>query len=196
VTAKATAIICALLAASILGISTLTSRIRAQESAIAALQQETEKLQRPNEESQRLEPIAVDRAEIERLRRETAILLKLRNEVGMYQHSSAEPAELPSAKAEIVAQLLNERERILAEEQEIHQLSDRATCIKNLEAIAAAKARWAADNAAEKGFPVVMERLINYLPPHSAPVCPAGGHYSVNRIGAPPVCSVEGHSIP
>jgi hypothetical protein len=65
-----------------------------------------------------------------------------------------------------------------------------------LESIAAAKARWAGNNAVEKGFPVVMESLVNYLPDSAAPACPAGGHYSVNRIGSPPVCSVEGHSIP
>jgi hypothetical protein len=196
VTAKATAIIGVLLAASLLAISTLTSRIRAQETSIAALQQETEKLQRLNEVNQRLKLTEMDPSEMDRLHRETAILLKLRNEVGIFQRSSAEPKELPSAKAEIVARLLDERDQILAEEQQIHQLSDRATCIKNLEGIAAAKARWATDNAAEKGLPVVMESLFNYLPDHTAPACPAGGHYSVNRIGAPPVCSVEGHTIP
>jgi hypothetical protein len=195
-TVRAIAAICALLAAALVGIGTLSNRIRAQETAIATLQEQKEKLQRLNGENQSDRSVVIDPNEMDRLRRETSLLLKLRNEIGMYQRSSSEPAELPAAKAELVARLLDEREQLAAEEKQIQQLSERAACLKTLEAIAVAKAGWAAHNAAEKGLPVMMENLVDYLPGRVIPVCPAAGHYSVNRIGAAPVCSIEGHSIP
>jgi hypothetical protein len=42
---------------------------------------------------------------------------------------------------------------------------------------------------------VTMEALAQYLT-NGLPACPDGGHYSVNRVGAPPACSLPGHSIP
>src|ERR1041385_3553374 len=124
-TIRAFAVVCVLVVISILAISTLAHKIRVQETAIAALQQEKETFQRLNDENERVKSASVDPAEVERLRRETAILLKLRNEVGMYERSSTEPLEVPSAKAEVVARLLNEREQIVAEERQIRKLSDR-----------------------------------------------------------------------
>jgi len=160
------------------------------------LHQDREKLQKLNIENLRLKSIVIDPAEMERLRRETAILLKLRNEFGTLTQSNGDSAALKASTEDNIEKLLVEREQILDEEQQIRQLSDRATCIKNLEQIALAKVRWAKDNAAEKDLPVVMETLIGYLPEHAIPVCPAGGHYSVNRTGAAPGCSIDGHSIP
>ena len=61
--------------------------------------------------------------------------------------------------------------------------------------INAAKEQWAARNAAEKGLPVTMDDLLDFLPGRAVPVCPSGGHYYVNRIGAAPVCTVAGHTI-
>jgi hypothetical protein len=146
-------------------------------------------------ENQRLKSVVIDSSEIERLRRETALLLKLRNEFAGLSQSNGDLAALQPSGEENIQKLLQEREEILGEEQQIHQLSDRAACIKNLEQIAAAKLRWAEDNAAEKGLPVVIENFVNYLPGRAIPVCPSGGHYSVNRIGAAPACSIEDHSI-
>jgi hypothetical protein len=46
-----------------------------------------------------------------------------------------------------------------------------------------------------KGETVTMEDLAPFFP-NGIPVCPDGGHYSVNRVGSPPSCSISGHSIP
>jgi len=83
----------------------------------------------------------------------------------------------------------------VGEERQVQALLDRATCLKNLEQIAAAKEQWAARNEAEKGLPVTIDDLLYFLPGRTASVCPSGGHYYVNRIGAAPVCSVPGHTI-
>ncbi len=193
---KGKLLICLFLGLSIAGIGVLSAKIRAQEAAFESLRQDREKFQKLNLENLRLKSIVIDPAEMERLRRETAILLKLRNEIGKLTQSNADSAALQPSTEDSIQGLLAEREEILGEEQQIHQLSDRAACIKNLEHLASAKVRWAQDNAAEKGLPVVMDNLIPYLPQRAVPVCPAGGHYSVNRIGAAPGCSIEGHSIP
>lgn len=179
-------------ALSIAAIGLLSSKIRAQEVAFEQLRHEGTRLQRLETENVRLRSVVIDPGEIERLRRETAVLLKLRNEFGKLTSSNQDSTVLQASMEE----LLGEREEILAEEKEIHQLSERAACIKNLEQIASAKKRWASDNAAERGLPVVLESLMDYLPGKAAPVCPSGGHYSVNRLGAPPACSIEGHAVP
>jgi hypothetical protein len=189
-------LVCLLFALSIAGIGNLSAKKRAQEVAFERLHQEREKLQKLSDENLRLKSVVIDPAEIERLRRATAILLKLRNEFGTLTQSKGDSAAPRASTEDNIEKLLVEREQILDEEQQIHQLSDRATCIKNLEQIALAKVRWAKDKEAEKGLPVVMETLIDYLPERAIPVCPAGGHYSVNRTGAAPGCSIEGHSIP
>ncbi len=190
---KAKLLLCLLFALSIAGIGALSLKIWAQETAFEHLRQDREKLEQLNLDKLRLKSIVIDPVEIERLRRETAVLLKLRNEFGKLTQSNADSA--PETE-ETIEKLLLEREQLLSEEQQVHQLSERATCLKNLELLASAKARWAEDNAAEKGLPVLMENLAPYLPEHTVPVCPDGGHYSVNRIGAAPGCSIEGHSIP
>jgi hypothetical protein len=185
-----------LFAFSIAGVGVLSAKMRAQEIAFERLSQDRGKLRQLQGENVRLQSAVVDPIEVERLRRETAVLLKLRNEFGKLMNSSAESAALETSAEKNIEKLLEEREEILVEEEQIHQLSARATCIKNLEQIASAKARWGEDNAAESGLPVTMANLVDYLPGHTVPVCPTGGHYSVNRTGAVPVCSVEGHSIP
>lgn len=178
------------------GIVGLSFGIRGQKTSLERLLQEREKLQQLTIENQRLQSITIDSAEMERLRRETTVLLKLRNEFAQLLRANADSGASPGPLDDAINRLLQEREQILSEEQEIRKLSERAACIKNLEQIASAKARWASENAAENGLPVTMDKLLDYFPEHTIPVCPAGGHYSVNRIGAAPVCSIEGHAIP
>ncbi len=184
-----------LIGVSVAGIVTLSFKAEAQKSAFRELQGQRAALQQAATDKDRLKSISIDPAEMERLRRETAVLLRLRNEYNKLSRDggdSVQDARTPDA----LQKVLDEREDILNEEHDIQRLSDRAACIKTLELIAVAKERWASDNAAEKGLPVTMDNLMDYVPEHVLPVCPAGGHYSVNRIGAAPVCSVGGHSIP
>ncbi|HSU54952.1 MAG TPA: hypothetical protein VLT36_12915 [Candidatus Dormibacteraeota bacterium] len=190
------ATLCALLITSLVGIGLLSFKLTAQKAELQGLLEGKATLQHLERENERLGSIRIDPVEAQRLRRETAVLLKLRNEFATL--SRAMPAAGPaSAETEqAIEKLWEEREQILDEEKEIRVLSDRAVCIKNLEAIAAAKSKWAADNGAEAGLPVTMENLAGYLPEKPTPICPSGGHYSVNRTGAAPGCSVEGHAIP
>jgi hypothetical protein len=188
--------VCSSFVLSLVGIGTLSAKMHSQEVAFERLRQDHDRLEKLKVENQHLEGVVIDSAEMERLRRETLVLLKLRNEYSQLTQSNGNSFALHASTEQNVQKLLEEREELIGEEQQIHQLSNRATCIKNLEQIASAKVRWAEVNAAEKGLPVVIESLIDYFPEHIVPVCPAGGHYSVNRIGATPGCSVGGHSIP
>ena len=190
------AALCLLLGISITGIGFFSKKTSEQEAVLARLRQDKEKLQKLISDNERLKGLKVDPVEMERLRGETGILLKLRNEFSTLARSKVDSNAVPPSTEASIAALLQQREEILGEEQTIREMSDRAACIKNLEHIAAAKARWAADNAAEKGMPVVMENLLPYLPEQTAPLCPAGGHYSVNRTAAPPECSMDGHAVP
>ena len=166
---------CVILAASLAGTAVLSLKMRGQNAALEQLRQKRQKLEELSLENRRLKSIVIDPIEMERLRRETAILLKLRNEFGQLSQPSDKSS--PSAQNGI-DKLLQERAELISEEQGLRNLSESATCISNLQAIVLAKTRWASENAAETGLPVTIEKLLAYLPGHTAPVCPAGGHYS------------------
>lgn len=193
---KGTVLLCVLLGVSLVAIAVLSNRIRAQDTLLQDLRRQRETVQQLNRENEALRNIVVDTAEIDRLRADTPLLLKLRNQYGMLSRDLSEPTPPASAHATEVNQLIEQREELLNEERQIQNLSDRAVCIRNLEQIAAAKAKWMTANDAENGFPVRMEDLIPYLPDHKIPVCPDAGHYSVNRTGAAPACSIPGHAVP
>jgi type II secretory pathway pseudopilin PulG len=67
-----------------------------------------------------------------------------------------------------------------------------AACVRNLDAIATACRRFAAERG---GFPKSLAHLVpDYLP--AAPACPAGGTYTLGTPeGDPPTCSIPGHRL-
>ena len=175
------------------GIGILSGKMRGQDTLFERLRGDKDELDRLRAENQRLKSFSVDSGELQQLRDEASNLLRLRNKQGRPSGANATFKTVPMAEA--TGELLEEREEILGEERQVQALLDRATCLKNLEQINVAKEQWAARNAAEKGLPVTMDDLLGYLPGRAVPVCPSGGHYFVNRIGAAPVCTVPGHTI-
>ena len=70
------------------------------------------------------------------------------------------------------------------------QKNQAARCAQNLDAIAEACKKYAADR---DGYP---SGLVDLVPVYleSVPACPAGGAYSLGTAeGVPPACSVPGH---
>jgi len=182
-----------LLGLAIGGIGILSVKMRGQDALFERLRGDKDELDRLRTENQRLKSLSVDSGDLQQLRDEASNLLRLRNEQRRPFDANATFKTVPTAEA--TEELLEERDEILGEKRQVQVLLDRATCLKNLEQINAAKEQWAARNAAEKGLPVTMDDLLDFLPGRTVPVCPSGGHYYVNRIGAAPVCTVAGHTI-
>jgi hypothetical protein len=139
-----------------------------------------------------LEGLSVDEAELARLRNENADLPILRNQVQQLRDSiKAKDSQEPPAVQELRAQ----NQDLQDEKQALQELNNRASCIKNLQQIDQAKTEFVEENKMLKGEAVTVDNVARFLP-NGMPVCPNGGHYSVNRVGAPPACSIPGHSIP
>jgi hypothetical protein len=73
------------------------------------------------------------------------------------------------------------------------------TCINNLRIIDGAKQQWALENSKTADAIPTEKDLGPYLPKgmtFDTLKCPASGVYSLNKIGAPPTCSIPTHAIP
>jgi prepilin-type N-terminal cleavage/methylation domain-containing protein len=69
-------------------------------------------------------------------------------------------------------------------------------CIENLSQIESAKQIWGVENAKKDGdVPVESELIGPTLYMKADPICPAGGTYSFNAIGANASCTIDGHSL-
>jgi len=78
---------------------------------------------------------------------------------------------------------------------EARRMARTNACISNLRLIDAAKEQWALVNRKEDGASVSLSDLVDtYI--RWTPVCPAGGKYTLNRIGIDPTCNVPGHELP
>jgi prepilin-type N-terminal cleavage/methylation domain-containing protein len=69
-------------------------------------------------------------------------------------------------------------------------------CIENLSQIESAKQIWGVENAKKDGDVPVITELVgpnSYM--KSDPLCPGGGTYSLNAIGANASCTIVGHSL-
>ncbi len=69
-------------------------------------------------------------------------------------------------------------------------------CIENLSQIESAKQIWGVENAKKDGdVPAQTELIGPSLYMKIDPICPAGGTYSLNGIGANATCTIDGHSL-
>jgi hypothetical protein len=72
-------------------------------------------------------------------------------------------------------------------------------CINNLRQIDGAKNEWALENSKTNGTPVTAADIKPYLKLDARgnlPKCPAGGTYTIGKVGEPPTCSVPEHKLP
>jgi prepilin-type N-terminal cleavage/methylation domain-containing protein len=69
-------------------------------------------------------------------------------------------------------------------------------CIENLSQIESAKQIWGVEHAKKDGdIPANNELIGASLYMKKDPICPAGGTYSLNGIGANASCNIDGHSL-
>jgi hypothetical protein len=143
--------------------------------------------------------------ELARLRKENEDLLRLRNEVRQLKDGKQQLAkQLQAAQQAIPSQqqqqemqkAMAEVQQLRAHAQQMQQTNLAAVCVSNLRQIEAAKQQWALENNRPAGSVVGTQDVAPYLPTKTFPLCPAGGVYTINTIGANPSCNIPGHIIP
>jgi hypothetical protein len=75
----------------------------------------------------------------------------------------------------------------------------RNACINNLRQIDAAKQQWALENGKKTGDAVTEADIKPYIKldaDGNLPKCPAGGTYTIGKVGENPTCSIPGHELP
>jgi hypothetical protein len=68
-------------------------------------------------------------------------------------------------------------------------------CINNLRQIDGAIEQWALESRKTTNDAIVVREVAKYVKGQDLPKCPSGGIYSVGKFGAPPQCSVPGHTV-
>ena len=198
-----------------------------KDAELAGLRAELQKAQdqRAQVEQAKTDEAATQSSEIERLHKDNAELLRLRNEVRQLrddaqqltkqaqtaqadaQRAQAQATQTALASAQLqqqqkLAQV--ENQRLLTIGQQVPPgalVTQRNTCINNLRQIDAAKQQWALQYNRPAGSPVAAVDVAAYLRsadpnlPGSIPTCPAGGVYTLNPIGISPTCSIPGHAL-
>ena len=179
--------------------------------------QEVEKLRADNEE---LRKLPNQQAEIDRLTKDNKELIRLRGEVQQLRtlakqkdvelnKAQASGAQAMRTQEQIVAQLKKDREDLIAAQEaarnQVQQgdpnapLSEparqAAACINQLRQIAGAKHMWALENKKGAEDVPTAADITPYLPKNATFNCPNGGTYQINAVGAPPTCSIPGHSL-
>ena len=69
-----------------------------------------------------------------------------------------------------------------------------SACINNLRILDSAKEQYAIQMGAVSGAAITSADISDFLKENTMPVCPAAGVYTLNNIGALPVCSLSGAS--
>ena len=75
------------------------------------------------------------------------------------------------------------------------QTSQQNACISNLRLIDGAKKQWALEMKKTDSDIPARADVEPYLRKNQLPPCPAGGTYTLNRVGVLPECSVAGHGL-
>jgi competence protein ComGC len=76
------------------------------------------------------------------------------------------------------------------------EATQKRICLNNLKRIGGAKEVWALRNNKDTNSTPTMQDLTPFLTGNIATLrCPAGGTYSINRVGVPPSCSIASHDL-
>ena len=186
-----------------------------KDAELAALRQDSQQLQQLRAELEETKKVRTEAQsdELTRLRKDNEDLLRLRNEVGQLRKAKQELAAQVQT-AQVQAQGAQDQVEALratpaqapapgqpkpaAQTPQTPEQQQAVVCINTLRKISAAKQQWALDNHKPANTLLRAVDLAPYLglPPDTLPACPAGGVYTLNLVGIPPVCSIPGHALP
>ncbi len=173
---------------------------------IAVLQPQVQELESLRAENEQLKTNQVSSFELERLRKDSADALKLRNDVQLLrgeQTKLKQQAQAAQNQAQQVqaqarafqAQLLSRKPSPPSSEAFTTQNMINA-CINNLRQMDAAKQQWALENRKTGNDTPTAGEVGMYLKDNVIPACPAGGQYTIGRVNEDPTCSIPDHKLP
>jgi TolA-binding protein len=197
------------------GLGWVYSASQKKDTELATLREDSQQLQKLRAELEETKGARTQAAsdELVRLRRDNEDLLRLRNEVGQLRKEKQQLAtqvqtaqvQAQGAQDQIQALRANAAQapagqaasagRSGAPAQTPEQQQATA-CHNNLRQIDGAKEQWALDKHKPPGALLTAADLAPYLPNNTLPTCPAGGVYTLNPVGIPPLCNIPGHVLP
>jgi hypothetical protein len=126
----------------------------------------------------------------------TAKVTGLQQTVDRLQRESQQTSDhLTTARSALELQQAHLQE-LQVEQQQAVAAANANACINNLRVIDAAKTQWALEKAKNATDVPAPQDLLPYFKDGTFPVCPDGGTYSINALGVPPTCTVQGHVLP
>jgi hypothetical protein len=180
-----------------------------KDAELAALREDSQQLQKLRAELEETKGAHTQASsdELDRLRRDNEDLLRLRNQVGQMRkenqqlNSQVQSAQAQAQGAQAQVQALRapaapipapNQSGVPAQSPEQQQA---AACINNLRLIEGAKQQWSIDRQKPPGALLTAADLSPYLKTNVLPLCPAGGVYTLNPVGIPPLCNIPGHAL-
>ncbi len=208
--------------ALLIGLGWMYAANQKKETELAALREESQQLQqlRAEVEEAKTSRTQNESDELLRLRKDHEELLRLRNEVRQLRGDKQQlSTQLQTAQSQV--QGAREQARALQATPppqpglpqpnpalqaafaaryglaatNTEQVAT-ATCINNLRLIDGAKQQWALEHQKPAGSLLTAADLAPYLKTNVLPTCPAGGVYTLNPVGIPPICNIPGHALP
>jgi cell shape-determining protein MreC len=192
---------------ALVGVYVTYNSSKAKGTELAALQQEVQELQKLKAEIAELKNAQVSKDEVERLRKDSLDLPRLRGEVRKLRDENqlltkqvqTAPRVDPQQQQQ-VQQLQTEVQQLRNQSQQLQQTTAQQAqingCVNNLRQIDGAKQQWALENRKTATALVNQAELLRYLKDNAMPVCPGGGAYTLNTVGLVPTCNIPGHVIP
>jgi len=192
-----------------------------READLAALREDSQQLQKLRAEQEDGKTAhSSDSDELARLRKSNEELLRLRNEVSQLRKENQQlSAQVQSAQAQaqgaqaqfqalrtnlaqippVPGQLSPEAQAAFAARYGVTpqtpEQMQATVCINNLRLIDGAKQQWALEKQKPSGALLTAADLAPYLKAAAFPTCPAGGVYTLNPVGFPPMCNIAGHTV-
>ena len=194
-----------LVAGLAIGVFVLYSSNQKQAADLAQLRQQTEESQKAQSPTEAKSQNAPSEDELTQLRKDHDDVLRLRNEVRQLrdekqqlarQAQTAQSAAANTQQQEQLQKLTAENQQLKLQTQVAQQKDQIIGCMNNLRQIDGAKEQWALSNQKPAGTLVSQQDLEPYFPNRAFPTCPAGGVYTLNQIGLPPICNIAGHVLP
>jgi hypothetical protein len=176
---------------------------------LATLRQQVQQLDGLRSQLDVVQKQAADQADqITSMQKDNQELLRLRGQVQQLGDDKAKlvkqlaaaqtQADRSQAEVQQVQARASENAKAMAEQQILQLKQNQAvvsTCINNLRLLDGAKQQWALDNQKTADAVPQPQDLLPYLANRQFPICPGGGHYTLNAVNRAPTCSIPGHAL-